>query len=143
MRAFIYCDIDGVLHPWPCSLGRMFDPVCITRLENVLRPHDAGVVITSTWRLEWPLDRIRAQLGVLQSYVIDVTPDIDDPFLRYGRYQEVLLHQERTVMKRSRWIAIDDEAGRYPGHLDNVILTNPATGFSETDAARLSFLLGS
>lgn len=72
----------------------------------------------------------------------DVTPEIDDPFLRFGRYHEVLAHQESRKTEGSRWIAIDDEPGRYPGHLENLILTNPALGFAEGDAARLRRLLG-
>lgn len=143
MRTLIYCDLDGVLHPWPCPLERMFDAGCIARLEEVLRPHGAGVVITSTWRLEWPLARIRERMGVLGPYVVGATPEIDDPFLRHGRYHEVLRHRERYVPPGSRWIAIDDEPGRYPGNLENVILTNPAVGFAEGDAARLRRLLGS
>jgi hypothetical protein len=89
MRTVIYCDIDGVLHRWPCPPDEMFDPACIARLENVIRPHDAGVVITSTWRLEWSLEEIRGKLGPLGPHLIGVTPEIDDPFVKFARYQEV------------------------------------------------------
>jgi hypothetical protein len=142
VRTLIYCDIDGVLHPWPCPPERMFDPVCIARLEGVLRPHAVDVVITSTWRLEWPLARLRERLGALGEYVVGVTPEIEDPFIRFGRYHEVLRHQEAYAPAGSHWVAIDDEPGRYPGGLENLILTNPRAGFAESDAARLRRLLG-
>lgn len=138
MQMLIYCDIDGVLHRWPCPPEQMFDPVCIARLTAVIRGHNAGLVITSTWRLEWPLKQLQSRLGPLGATLVGVTPEIDDPFLKFGRYHEVLRHCERIAPTGSRWIAIDDEPGRYPDHLDNLILTDPRVGFSEEDALRLS-----
>ena len=142
MPTLIYCDIDGVLHRWPCPPEQMFDQLCIARLESVIRSHYAGLVITSTWRLELPLKQLQRRLGPLGACLVGVTPEIDDPFLKFGRYHEVLKHRERNALAGSRWIAIDDEPGRYPGHLDNLIPTDPRVGFSEDDALRLSHWLG-
>lgn len=142
MPVLVYCDLDGVLHRWPCPQAEMFDPQCIARLYEAIRQHDAVIVITSTWRLEWPLEQIRERMGVLGKRVIGVTPEIDDPFLRHGRYHEVLLDLERRVPD-SRWIAIDDESGRFPGELVNLVLTDPGAGFSEKDGLALSRLLNS
>jgi hypothetical protein len=141
MRTVIYCDIDGVLHRWPCSPDEMFDPACIARLENVIRPHDARAVITSTWRLEWSLEEIRGKLGLLGPYLIGVTPEIDDPFVKFARYREVLSHWEHYAPSDARWGTIDDESGRYPHLLDNLILTDPRAGFREGDALKLLHLL--
>jgi len=137
----IYCDLDGVLHRWPCAAEDMFDPGCIARFEETIRPHDVRLVITSTWRLDWSLERIRHRLGLLGRYLIGVTPDIDDPFLRFGRYHEVLRHRQEQAVGETPWIAIDDEAGRYPEDLPNLIQTDPRAGFSEKDSATLSRLL--
>ncbi len=52
MPVLIYCDLDGVLHRWPCPREEMFDAGCIARLEAVVRPHGIRLVIASTWRLE-------------------------------------------------------------------------------------------
>jgi len=142
MQTLVYCDIDGVLHRWPCPPAQMFDPLCIARLESVMRPHDAGLVITSTWRLELPLKRLHRRLGPIGACLMGVTPEIDDPFLKFGRYHEVLKYQERNAPTASRWIAIDDEPGRYPDRINNLILTDPRAGFSEEDALRLSRWLG-
>ena len=141
MSHSVYCDIDGVLHRWPCPQEEMFDAGCIARLTNVLRMNDTQLIVTSTWRLSWPLKEIQQRLGTLGSYLIGVTPEIDDPFAMHARYQEVLLHQKLSGLPDSHWIAIDDESGRYPP-LDNIILTNPRIGFSDADAARLTRLLG-
>lgn len=73
--------------------------------------------------------------------MVGATPEIDDPFLRHDRYYEVLQHQEAHAAPGSCWIAIDAEPGRYPGDLENLILTNPAMGFAERDAAWLRRLL--
>lgn len=120
----------------------MFDPVCIARLADAIQGHNAGLVITSTWRLEWPLKQLQSRLGSLGAMLVGVTPEIDDPFLKFGRYHEVLKHRERVAPIGSRWLAIDDEPGRYPDHLDNLILTDPKVGFSEEGALRLSCWLG-
>lgn len=119
----------------------MFDAGCTARLADVLRTNDAQLVITSTWRLSWSLEEIRRRLGILGSYLIGVTPEIDDPFVKHARYQEVLLHRKLNGLPSSHWIAIDDESGRYPA-LGNLILTNPRIGFSDADAVRLTRLLG-
>lgn len=129
------------MHRWPCAVEDMFDPGCIARFEETIRPYDIGLVITSTWRLEWSLDRIRDRLGLLGRYLVGVTPEIGDPFLRFGRYHEVLRHRVEQALAASLWIAIDDEPGRYPQDLPNLILTDRKTGFSEKDAATLSRLL--
>lgn len=119
----------------------MFDAGCIARLTDVLRTNDTQLIVTSTWRLSWSLEEIRVRLGTLGSYLIGVTPEIDDPFIMHARYQEVLLHRNLNGLPDSHWIAIDDESGRYPT-LGNIILTNPTIGFSDADAARLTHLLG-
>ncbi len=81
-------------------------------------------------------------MGVLGKHVVGVTPEIDDPFLRHGRYREVLRHREQHRLQESRWIAIDDEPGRYPENLENLVLTDPRTGFTTANAVTLTRLLG-
>lgn len=137
----LYCDLDGVMHRWPCAADEMFDAGCIARFEQAIRPYDVGLVITSTWRVDWPLALLRAKMGVLGRHVVGTTPEFDDPFLKFARYHEVLQYHQQHLPPGSRWIAIDDEAGRYPEDLPNLILTDPKTGFSEQDAATLSRLL--
>lgn len=141
MSTILYCDLDGVLHRWPCRAEEMFDVACIARLEEVIRPHDVGIVVTSSWRLEWPVARIRKRTGILGNRVLGVTPEIEDPFVRHGRCREVLQHRVQHALADSNWIAIDDEPGRYPEDLGNLILTNPRTGFTAQDAAKLAHLL--
>lgn len=141
MKRIVYCDIDGVLHRWPCPQGEMFDAGCIARMATVLRLHAASLVITSTWRLEWPLESIRARLGSLGVCLIGVTPEIDDPFIKRARYQEVLLHRKHCNLPGESWVAVDDEPGRYPA-LGNLVITDPRRGFTDDDAGKLSLLLG-
>jgi hypothetical protein len=142
MHALVYFDFDGVLHPWPCAANRMFDNACIARLTGAVAAYDVGLVITSAWRLEWPLDDIKTRLDTLARHVIGTTPEIDDPFARHVRYQEVMLHRARHALTSVPWIAIDDEAGRYPADLDNLLLTDARVGFSGKDAEALIGMLG-
>lgn len=137
-QTLIYCDFDGVLHRWPCPEDKLFDPICIGHLAEAIKAHDVGLVITSAWRLEWPLKEIHRRLGPLGTCLAGVTPEIDDPFLQFGRYHEVLQHLARNWAAGKRWVVIDDEPGRYPDYLDNFILTDPKVGFSKVNAHRLS-----
>lgn len=89
-QILIYCDLDGVLHRWPCPEDEMFDPICIGHLAEAIKAYDVGLVVTSIWRLEWSLKKIQRRLGALGACLMGVTPEIDDPFLRFGRYYEVL-----------------------------------------------------
>lgn len=141
MPTIIYCDLDGVLHRWPCAADEMFDAGCIARLEATIQPHAVEIVITSTWRLEWSLPNIRDKMGILGRYVVGVTPEIDDPFLKFARHHEVLRYHGQHAPAVSRWIAIDDEAGRYPAGLQNLVLCDPRTGFEDKDAVKLTRLL--
>lgn len=61
----------------------MFDPVCIGYLAEAIKAHDVGLVVTSTWRLAWPLKKIQRRVGPLGACLVGVTPEIDDLFLQF------------------------------------------------------------
>ena len=70
----VFLDFDGVTHPDPCEMGRLFTKLPL--IEAVLRRFDAcKIVISSSWRVVHPLDEMREYFAVdMQSHVIGVTP---------------------------------------------------------------------
>mgnify|MGYP006172159287 CR=1 FL=1 len=54
----LFLDSDGVLHPEHCHESKHF--CLLPVLENVVRQvPEVGLVITSTWRLQFSLDELR------------------------------------------------------------------------------------
>jgi len=51
--ALIYCDLDGVLHHWPCTAEEMFDADCIARLEDAIRPYDVRICLSHCSNRKW------------------------------------------------------------------------------------------
>lgn len=114
----LFLDFDGVMvtdryqaqltavnSPLRDEYGAKFDPVCVENLRHIIDATDAGIVITSTWKMEMGLD------GILQMWdarnlprkVIGVTPDID-PIHRGDEVQAWLDANPGAV----RYAIIDD-----------------------------------
>ena len=58
----VFLDFDGVLHPEFCHESKHF--CCLPLFEEVLRKvPDCEIVIASTWRLQTPIDVLRAHFS--------------------------------------------------------------------------------
>ena len=114
----LFLDFDGVmvtdryqaqLTDTNCPLrddyGAKFDPVCVENLRRIIDSTDAGIVITSTWKMDMGLDGIQQMWDVRQlpGKVIGVTPDID-PIHRGNEVQAWLDANPGAV----RYAIIDD-----------------------------------
>ena len=88
-RRVLFLDIDGVLNsiawfrsrgPWPKDPPRWrhdFDPDAVALLDEFVRAVDADIVLSSTWRLLYPIDAISDQLAALglSRRIVGKTPD--------------------------------------------------------------------
>ena len=74
----LFLDFDGVLHPEHCHESRHF--CCMSILEDALRQvPECKLVITSTWRLERPLDTLRQRFARdIAARIAGVTPTFSD-----------------------------------------------------------------
>ena len=87
----LFLDFDGVLHPEFCHESRHF--CCLPVLEEVVRQvPDCELVITSTWRLQQPFERLRERFSPdVATKVVGGTPKISDlvnvpqPLVSYER----------------------------------------------------------
>ena len=114
----IFLDFDGVMvtdryqaqltdsnSPLRDDYGAKFDPVCVKNLRHIIDATDAGIVVTSTWKMDMGLEGILQMWGArnLPGKVIGVTPDID-PIHRGDEVQAWLDANPGAV----RYAIIDD-----------------------------------
>lgn len=129
---YLFLDFDGVVHPASAN-GRFFRDENIQALEAALDGYDAQIVISSTWRLDKPLNDIKTLLGPkLGEMVVGVTPEVDDPFLHSPRQAEVELYLAQDDVEPWPWVAIDDTPAFYREDAP-VVLTDSHAGFQLSD----------
>lgn len=139
----LFLDFDGVLHPEFCHESRHFS--CLPFLEQVLRQvPDVDVVISSTWRLQWPVEQLRSRFSPDVAHrVIGATPqftdleDVPDSLLGYEREAECqawLRAHDRAVFP---WLAVDDRSWLYRPFNRSVFLVEGKTGMTAAGAEAL------
>ncbi len=73
----IFLDIDGVMnniHKWPKTAGRQWiDPVAVKLLNQITEATGAVLVISSTWRRFWDVEKILTKAGV-KAKIVGRTP---------------------------------------------------------------------
>ncbi len=125
MAPFIlFLDFDGVLHPRTSGTCR-FAPL----LAEFLRAQPSvQVVISSTWRLQYPLEDLREWFARdVQDRFIDVTPELPGGAASRQREIEQWLRRRASV----RWAALDDEASLFTPGCPQLVLTESATGLTK------------
>lgn len=138
----LFLDFDGVCHSIS-SGGKFFDPGMTCQLANAIEPHNVSIVVSSSWRLDKPLDELRDLVGKqLGPRIIGVNPYIEEPFLFHCRYRECLLFLQEENLGGIPWVAVDDEAGHYPREAP-VVICDSRKGFGPAEAEALDKLLRS
>jgi hypothetical protein len=139
----LFLDIDGVLRRIGSPLDGL-DADCLGRFEAVVRAHPpVQIVISSSWRLVYGLDAIRARFAPdIGARIIGHTPWLEDR-RQASRADEVLAYLA-SVDGMPPWVALDDQPEVYAdrGLADCVIPLDGATGFDAVAAAQLGALLG-
>ena len=119
----LFLDFDGVLnsHRYLYSNRRpanmefkgnehlMLDPEAVARVNRIIEATGAKVVISSSWRHAWPLERLREILAAraFVGDVIDITPSGSSFGVRRGDEIAQWLDEHPGVTK---FVAIDDDA---------------------------------
>jgi hypothetical protein len=144
----VFLDFDGVTHPDPPS-GPVFTQLPL--IEGVLRAYPKVlIVLSTTWRVIYPLAVLRKQFSSdISVRVLDSTPTMcasqraDHPALisRASRQAEVEAWLYENLTMAHPWIAIDDKAHWFEPGCRNLLVTNPNTGFTSADSARLRQML--
>ncbi|MFZ0335838.1 MAG: HAD domain-containing protein [Candidatus Acidiferrales bacterium] len=133
----IFLDFDGVLRRKQSPLYRL-DADCLGLFEQAVRKlPDAEIVITSTWREAFSLERMRGLFSPdISARIVGATP-IDRRREDHYRYREVLAYLKRNGKSGVPWVALDDEPSHYPPFA-NLILIDGQRGFDSHAAERLA-----
>jgi hypothetical protein len=140
----LFLDFDGVLHPKGANAAHDHFSKKHLLEELLLEPELSGVqvVISSTWREAYSLDRLRLFFSPrMQTRIVDRTPVLDDLDGEFLRYREVRGWLNRHPLTNA-WFALDDDReGFPPSQSRNVVFTNPSFGVTESQIADLRSLL--
>lgn len=140
-RKIIFLDFDGVVHPagqdvplyWEQVISReehFFLPGPVSRVCELCDVANAGIVISSTWRLEFPMSCFNSIFG---GRVVGRTPLVRRipagiP-MRWLEVQKYLSESPATV----KYIIIDDQPDLFELNQVGLIATNPEAGFGERE----------
>lgn len=106
------------------------DPLCVARLNRVIAATGAVVVISSIWKIQFDpkqMESILMERGFV-GQVIDRTPTNHNR----RRWPEIKLWLEMNKMRKSQWIAIDDEHLNLEGcPRYRLVLTTADYGFTD------------
>lgn len=140
MNAILFLDFDGVLHP---IVGEPVEGTfCrLPMLEALLREPGlahVGVVVSSTWREVHALPQLRSHFSAdLRARVIDGTPVLDDHAGPHRRWREIRAWLERHPLVE-RHVTLDDQETWFPASWhEHAVFTDPATGLTVRDLARV------
>jgi len=129
----IFLDFDGVLHTMGNTGDRPFHQLPL--LEDALcrTDQDFQIIISSSWRFHYTLDELGKQLGLLERYVVGVTPEIKQ--CSDMRYQEILELVQTHGLKK--WIALDDADWEFPPNCEHLIRCDPKAGLQQAQVNAL------
>ena len=126
----LFLDFDGVLH----GLGQpKFEH--LPRFEAILRDFPrVEVVISSSWREQFPLGEIRGFFSEdVQPRIIGTTPAITakwPPYPAHVRHDEICQYRLQQKMQERPWIILDDDARLFPKDCPELVLFDPAKGLN-------------
>lgn len=139
----LFLDFDGVTHPLHCQESQYFN--CLPRIEETLRGFpDVEVVVSSTWRLQYPLDRLQEWFAKdIRRRVIDVTPvasclpSYPDRLVSFPRHHECWSWMQLHRNASSGWLALDDRPYLFQPFFADVVPTDGRIGADSEALARL------
>ncbi len=134
MRKTIFLDFDGVLHPTSVGAHAYF---CLANiLAEVIKTHNPDVVISSSWRFQFPIVEILQRLPEeINNAVVGCT---GEAYIgRYPRWNEIKMYCQQHGV--TDWVALDDSTFEFPSPCEQLIACNPNIGLS---AGQIEVLLG-
>ena len=134
----IYLDFDGVLHRSLCSPEEYFSRLSV--MEPLIG-HNFAIVISSSWRFQYPMSVLASYLGVLGQKVVGCTgPAVEG---RHSRWHEIRHHAVSHSI--TRWMIVDDSAYEFPQGArvinNRLVLCNAATGITGAEVGMIISLL--
>lgn len=130
-KVYIFLDFDGVTHPVAAN-NDFFRRESIEAIYTAISGIDAGIVISSTWRLDKKIDELILNLGKIGPHIIGYTPEINEPFSKHIRQKEIEHYISINKLGAISWVAIDDTPAFFRDDAP-VYITDARCGFLEKD----------
>lgn len=143
-RRVVFLDIDGVLNSHAYfitqqlgTLMDVLDPAAVLRLDALARRSGARVVISSSWRVKRPLDRLSAMLREhgFQGEVIGATPVLSLP-----RSLEIQAWLDAAPEPPDAFVILDD--GEMDHLADRLVQTTFEEGLTDEHVEEALWRLG-
>jgi hypothetical protein len=126
-RTVVFLDFDGVCHPRTGSTP--FNDRCMQAIKLAFSTiSDLQIVVSSSWREEMNLEELAEKLAFLETPVIDITPVIDEPFLKHVREHECRAWVEQNPTEL--YFALDDDEGFFSKEFP-VFIVDTRSGFQK------------
>ncbi len=134
----LFLDFDGVLHPEYEGQAVPTDVAfcCLHRFEAIMRDHPTvEIVISSTWRVQFSLDGLRARFSAdIAARIIGATPTIpriEGQYLTARREGEILAWLTGAGRQGEPWVALDDAAWQFELHRDHLVACASRIGLDD------------
>lgn len=143
MSPYLFLDFDGVLHPQYDGQAVPADVAfChLQRFESVLRDFPSvNIVISSTWRMQFDLDNLRARFSAdIDGRIVGATPVLQPfgPHWMEQREAEILAWLAANGCQNWPWIALDDAFWEFKQFRNRVVVCKSYVGMDDGVAVNL------
>jgi hypothetical protein len=133
----LFLDFDGVLHPNLTPPDQRFSQLPL--LVEAIDQSSVEIVISSSWRFEWSLARMKGFFPEsLRPRIIGTT---GPAYIgRHARWQEINCYCEDAAI--SNWRALDDARFEFPDPCEQLIACDGGRGLEHRQCELLRLWLG-
>ena len=128
----LFLDFDGVLHPNLSAPEQRF--VRLPMLADALGESDVQIIVSSSWRFEWSLARLKSLFPEpIQTRVIGTTGPAH--IGRHARWNEI--NACCTQRRLTNWRALDDAYFEFPDPCEQLIRCEGSRGIGQAECEAL------
>lgn len=134
----LFLDFDGVLHPNLATPEQRF--VRLPMLANALGDSEVQIIVSSSWRFEWSLERLKALFPEpIRTRVVGTT---GPAYIgRHARWNEIKSYC--SDHRLNNWRALDDALFEFPNPCEQLIHCEGSRGIGQAQCDALkAWLIG-
>jgi len=129
----LFLDFDGVLHPNLATPEQRF--VRLPLLANALGDSEVQIIVSSSWRFEWSLARLKALFPEsIRTRLVGTTGPAH--IGRHARWNEI--NACCTERRLTNWRALDDAYFEFPDPCEQLIRCEGSRGIGQAECVALA-----